>query len=59
MQDQAFASFRRSGITTVGVFPGSSNLLGGTGLALKCRGLVVDEAVLKDPVGMKAALGKT
>ena len=58
MQDQAFASFRRSGITTVGVFPGSGNLLGGTGLALKCRGLVVDEAVLKDPVGMKADLGE-
>lgn len=58
MHDQAFASFRRAGITTVGVLPGSGNILGGTGLALKCRGEIVDEAVLKDPIGMKAALGE-
>ena len=58
MRDQAFASFRQAGITTVGVLPGSGNILGGTGLALKCRGEIVDEAVLKDPIGMKAALGE-
>lgn len=58
MQDQAFESFRRAGITAAGVFPGSGNILGGTALALKCRGMIVDEAVLKDPVGMKAALGE-
>ena len=58
MQDQAFEVFRRAGITTVGILPGSANLLGGTGLALKCRGTIVDEAVLKDPIGMKAALGE-
>ncbi len=58
MRDQAFAGFRRAGITTVGVLPGSGNILGGTGLALKCRGEIVDEAVLKDPIGMKAALGE-
>ena len=58
MQDQAFEIFRRSGITTVGILPGSGNILGGTGLALKCKGAIVDEAVLKDPIGMKAALGE-
>ncbi|NMB20837.1 MAG: amidohydrolase [Firmicutes bacterium] len=58
MQDQAFESFRRAGITTVGILPGSGNILGGTGLALKCRGDIVDDVVLKDPIGMKAALGE-
>lgn len=58
MHDQAFEVFRKSGITTVGILPGSGNILGGTGLALKCRGTIVDEAVLKDPIGMKAALGE-
>ena len=58
MHDQAFEVFRKSGITTVGILPGSGNILGGTGLALKCKGTIVDEAVLKDPIGMKAALGE-
>ena len=58
MHDQSFDIFRRSGITTVGVLPGSGNILGGTGLALKCKGTIVDEAILRDPVGMKAALGE-
>ncbi|NLK09050.1 MAG: amidohydrolase [Firmicutes bacterium] len=58
MGDEAFEVFRKSGITVVGILPGSGNILGGTGLALKCRGMIVDEAVLKDPVGMKAALGE-
>ncbi len=58
MHDQAFESFRKAGITTVGVLPGSGNIMGGTGVAIKCRGSVVDEAILKDPVGMKAALGE-
>lgn len=58
MRDQAFESFRNSGITTVGVLPGSSNIIGGTGLALKCKGDIVDESVIKDPIGMKAALGE-
>lgn len=58
MQDPAFAEFRKAGITTVGVLPGSGNIIGGTGLALKCKGTIVDEAILQDPIGMKAALGE-
>lgn len=58
MRDQAFENFRRAGITTVGVLPGSGNIIGGTGLALKCKGYIVDESVMKDPIGMKAALGE-
>ncbi|MBF7097471.1 amidohydrolase [Alkalibacter mobilis] len=58
MKDPAFESFRKSGITSVGILPGSTNILGGTGLALKCKDVVVDEAIIKDPVGMKVALGE-
>lgn len=58
MKDKAFEGFRKAGVTCVGVFPGSGNIIGGTALALKCVGTIVDEAVLKDPVGMKAALGE-
>ncbi len=58
MRDQAFDNFRKSGITCVGVVPGSGNIIGGTGLALKCKGEIVDEAVVKDPIGMKVALGE-
>ena len=51
MKDQAFESFRKAGTTSVGVLPGSGNIIGGTGLALKCKGHIVDEAILKDPIG--------
>lgn len=58
MKDQAFDEFRQAGITTVGILPGSGNIIGGTGLVLKCKGNIVDEAVVKDPIGMKVALGE-
>ena len=58
MNDIAFESFRKAGTTTVGVLPGSGNIIGGTGLALKCKGTIVDDSILKDPIGMKAALGE-
>lgn len=58
MEDQAFDHFRKAGITSVGILPGSGNIIGGTGLALKCKGHIVDESVLKDPIGIKAALGE-
>lgn len=58
MRDQAFESFRRAGITSVGILPGSGNIIGGTGLALKCKGSIVEESIIKDPIGMKAALGE-
>lgn len=58
MLDQSFGEFRVAGITSVGVLPGSLNIIGGTGLALKCKGTIVDEAILKDPIGVKVALGE-
>lgn len=58
MQDKAFENFRKAGITSVGVFPGSGNIIGGTAAAIKCTGIIVDEAIIRYPVGMKAALGE-
>ncbi|HZJ83350.1 MAG TPA: amidohydrolase [Clostridia bacterium] len=58
MRDQAFESFSKSGITSVGILPGSGNIIGGTGLALKCKGHIVDESVIKNPIGLKVALGE-
>lgn len=58
MLDTAFDTYREAGITSVNILPGSGNLIGGTSVALKCKGLIVDEAVILHPSGMKAALGE-
>ncbi len=57
-RDDAFREFREAGITTALVPPGSANLVGGTALVLKCAGEIVDDMVILDPAGMKAALGE-
>lgn len=57
-KDDAFDEFVEAGLTCVNVPPGSGNLLGGTSVALKCHGDIIDEMVLKNPTGMKAALGE-
>ncbi|WP_408955565.1 amidohydrolase [Natroniella sp. ANB-PHB2] len=56
--DQAFEDALKAGVTTVGTGPGSSNVLNGESIALKTYGHVVDEMVVKDPVGAKAAFGE-
>jgi imidazolonepropionase-like amidohydrolase len=38
--------------------PGSGNIIGGLMLAIKTTGDVVDEMIVKNPTGMKAALGE-
>lgn len=59
MRDIAMDEFREAGITTAGILPGSANLIGGTAVAIKLkRTNIVDEAIIKDPMGMKAALGE-
>ncbi len=56
--DQGLEDARKQGITTVMVSPGSANIIGGESLALKTKGKVVDNMVLKNPVGIKAAFGE-
>ncbi|NLW17259.1 MAG: amidohydrolase [Firmicutes bacterium] len=57
MRDTAFDDFRRAGITTVSVPPGSANIIGGTAVALKCKGHIVEDAFIRT-TGMKCALGE-
>lgn len=59
MHDRSFEDFRKSGITTVGIFPGNNSVVGGYGTAIKCKGKIVDEAIIKSDVGLKVALGGT
>ena len=48
----------KAGVTTVATGQGSSNAIGGTWIAVKTRGVSVDEMVIRDPVAMKCALGE-
>lgn len=56
--DIGLASARKHGITTVMVAPGSANVLGGEAAAIKTKGTVVDQMIVKSPVGIKAAFGE-
>lgn len=57
-REQGFDDALSGGITTVNVNPGSGNPIGGQAVALKTYGRYVDEMVLRNPSGVKAALGE-
>ncbi len=58
-EDRGFMDLLRGGITTVQVIPGSANIIGGTGLAIKTKPTaLIDDVVVKLKTGMKAALGE-
>ena len=57
-EDQGLQDAREHGITTVMAGPGSANVIGGECLALKTGGQVIDEMIIKNPVGIKAAFGE-
>jgi len=48
----------KGGVTTVMVTPGSSNIFGGECCVIKTHGKIVDDMVLKENVGIKAAVGE-
>ncbi len=56
--ETGFADALSGGITTVGVNPGSGNVIGGLCVALHTHGRTVDEMVLRSPAGLKSALGE-
>ncbi len=56
--DAAFQEGCAAGITTVGVSPGSAAVIGGTCLAMKTHGRVLDEMLLREPAGLKIAFGR-
>lgn len=57
-EEQGFADARRSGITTVQIMPGSANVIGGEMVVLKTVGHIVDQMIVMNPSGMKAAFGE-
>ena len=56
--DTAIPKAVAGGVTTVGVAPGSANVIGGQIAAIKLRGKRVDDMILKAPAAMKFALGE-
>jgi len=57
-RERGFEEARKAGVTTVQIMPGSANVLGGEMVVLKTFGHIVDEMIVKEPSGMKAATGE-
>ncbi|WP_235616033.1 amidohydrolase [Metasolibacillus sp. FSL H7-0170] len=58
-QDIGFDDARRAGVTTVQIMPGSANVIGGEMVIVKTAAKsVVDEMIVKNPSGLKAATGE-
>jgi imidazolonepropionase-like amidohydrolase len=56
--DPGFTDALSGGVTTAVILPGSDNPIGGQAVAVKTWGRTVDEMVLREPVGVKSALGE-
>lgn len=56
--DIAFSDAVRCGITSVMSGPGSNNAIGGLSAAIKTNGNIIDKMIIKNPVGLKVALGE-
>ena len=56
--DEAFGDARGAGITTLGIAPGSANVIGGQIAALKTGGNITEEMTISDYVGLKCAFGE-
>ena len=57
-EDIAFRDALLGGVTTVGVMPGSYNVICGQPAAVKVVGNTVEEMLVRAPVGMKIAFGE-
>jgi imidazolonepropionase-like amidohydrolase len=56
--EQGFRDAISGGVLAVNVNPGSGNPIGGQTVAIRCWGRTVDEMVLREPAGLKSALGE-
>src|SRR5699024_4133932 len=56
--ETGFRDALEGGVTAVGVNPGSGNVVGGLCVAIHTHGTVVDQMVLRSPVGVKSELGE-
>jgi imidazolonepropionase-like amidohydrolase len=57
-QDPAIPDVVAGGVTTVYTGPGSANIIGGTGFAMKLRGKTAEEMIIPGTEGLKMALGE-
>ncbi|NPV26103.1 MAG: amidohydrolase [Firmicutes bacterium] len=57
-EDEGFRDALRGGVTTVCTGPGSANVLGGENVVIKTYGRVIDRMVVRQPAGLKVALGE-
>ncbi len=56
--DHAFREAVRAGITAVQIMPGSANVIGGQTAVIKTSGNRVDQMIVRNPAGLKIALGE-
>ncbi|MHB8339769.1 MAG: amidohydrolase [Mycobacteriales bacterium] len=56
--EMGFRDALRGGVLAANVNPGSANPIGGQTVALRCWGRSVDDMVLRQPSGLKSALGE-
>lgn len=56
--DPAIREVVEAGVTAVYTGPGSANIIGGTGFAMKLRGRTADEMIIPGTEAMKMALGE-
>jgi imidazolonepropionase-like amidohydrolase len=56
--EEGFRDAIAGGVLAVNVNPGSGNPIGGQTVAIRCWGRTVDEMVLREPAGLKSALGE-
>ncbi len=57
-EDKGFAIARRGGVTAIMSGPGSANIIGGETVVIRTAGTTIDEMIIRNPAGMKAALGE-
>lgn len=56
--DTAFDDAVRAGVTTVMTGPGSANVIGGQFVAMKTKGVCIDDMILLEPAAIKVAFGE-
>jgi len=56
--EEGFRDAISGGVLAVNINPGSGNAIGGQTVAIRCWGRTVDDMVLKEPAGLKSALGE-
>lgn len=56
--DPGFDEAVKGGVTSVIIHPGSANVIGGTSVAVKTAGESLKERIIRNPAGVKMAMGR-